>query len=233
MNRMVFAVNKAADTALIKPVATVYTRITPSFLQTGLSNMVNNMADVITVVNSALQFKWEQAARNLGRVVTNTTVGLAGFFDLATRDGFVRGKEDFGQTLGFWGVPPGPYLVLPLLGPSTVRDGTGLIVDFYTYPPTWLITDVRAANITYAATYVIVRADRLEAQQFVSDAAVDEYSFVREAFLQQRINLIWDGNPPKEKLEDDDAGESAASDKGAAAPDETPADPVAKASALD
>jgi phospholipid-binding lipoprotein MlaA len=232
MNRMVFAVNKAADTAVIKPVATVYTRITPSFLQTGLLNMVNNMADVITVVNSALQFKWEQAARNLGRVVTNTTVGLAGFFDLATREGLVRGKEDFGQTLGFWGVPPGPFLVLPLLGPSTVRDGAGLIVDLYTYPPTWLINDVRAANITYAATYVIVRADRLEAQQFVSDAAVDEYSFVREAFLQQRINLIWDGNPPKEKFDDDDAGESTASDKGAAAPGETP-DPVAKTSALD
>ena len=142
----------------------------------------------------------------------------------------MRNNEDFGQTLGYWGVPAGPYLVLPLVGPSNFRDGAGLIVDVYTYPPTWLISNVRAANITYATTFVILRADRLDAQQFVSDAAVDEYSFVREAFMQKRLNLIWDGNPPKEKLEDDD--EPPANDKAAETPIETPA-PVAETSCRD
>jgi len=215
MNRMVFAVNKAADTALIKPVATIYTRITPEFLRTGLSNVVNNMRDVITVVNGVLQFKFEQAARDLERVVINTTFGLVGFFDLASRDGLLRNREDFGQTLAVWGVPSGPYLVLPLVGPSTFRDGAGVAVDIFLYPPTWLIGDVRASNIVYGATVVILRADALEAQQFVSDAAVDEYSFTREAWLQQRRNLIWDGNPPREKLEDEDEPET--NDKPAAA----------------
>jgi phospholipid-binding lipoprotein MlaA len=207
MNRMVFAVNKAADTALIKPVATIYTRLTPQFLRTGLSNVVANMRDVITVVNSALQFKFGQAARDLERVVINTVFGAVGFFDLASRDGLTRNREDFGQTLAVWGVPSGPFLVLPLIGPSTFRDGAGLIVDFYTYPPTWLFTDVSTANIVYGATVVILRADALEAQEFVSGAAVDEYSFVREAWLQQRSNLIWDGNPPREELDDDEDDE--------------------------
>jgi phospholipid-binding lipoprotein MlaA len=221
MNRMVFAVNKAADTALIKPVATIYTRLTPQFLRTGLSNMVNNMRDVITVVNGTLQFKFGQAARDLERVVINSVFGMAGFFDLASRDGLTRNREDFGQTLAVWGVPSGPYLVLPLVGPSTFRDGVGVGVDIFLYPPTWLISDVRASNIIYGATVVVLRADNLEAQEFVSDAAVDEYSFVREAFLQQRRNLIWDGNPPREELDDEEDDEPQK--KGEAAPAASPA----------
>lgn len=221
MNRMVFAMNKAADTALIKPVATIYTRLTPQFLRTGLSNMVNNMRDVITVVNGALQFKFGQAARDLERVVINTVFGAVGFFDLASRDGLTRNREDFGQTLAVWGVPSGPFLVLPLAGPSTVRDGVGLGVDIFLYPPTWLISDVRASNIVYGATFVILRADALEAQEFVSDAAVDEYSFVREAWMQQRRNLIWDGNPPREELDDED--DDAPEKKGDAEPAVSPA----------
>jgi phospholipid-binding lipoprotein MlaA len=221
MNRMVFAVNKAADTALIKPVATIYTRLTPQFLRTGLSNMVNNMRDVITVVNGTLQFKFGQAARDLERVVINSVFGVAGFFDLASRDGLTRNREDFGQTLAVWGVPSGPYLVLPLVGPSTFRDGVGVGVDIFLYPPTWLISDVRASNIIYGATVVVLRADNLEAQEFVSDAAVDEYSFVREAFLQQRRNLIWDGNPPREELDDEEDDEPQK--KGEAAPAASPA----------
>jgi phospholipid-binding lipoprotein MlaA len=229
MNRMVFAMNKAADVALIKPVATIYTRITPQFLRTGLSNMVNNMRDVITVVNGALQFKFGQAARDLERVVINTVFGAVGFFDLASRDGLTRNREDFGQTLAVWGVPSGPYLVLPLAGPSTFRDGVGLGVDIFLYPPTWLISDVRASNIVYGATVVVLRADNLEAQEFVSDAAVDEYSFVREAFLQQRRNLIWDGNPPREELDDEEDDEPQR--KGDAAPAASPA-PVTPAETL-
>lgn len=222
MNRMMFAMNKAADTALIKPVATIYTRLTPQFLRTGLSNMVNNMRDVITVVNGTLQFKFGQAARDLERVVINTLFGAVGFFDLASRDGLTRNREDFGQTLAVWGVPSGPYLVLPLAGPSTFRDGVGLGVDIFLYPPTWLISDVRASNIIYGATFVILRADALEAQEFVSEAAVDEYSFVREAWLQQRRNLIWDGSPPREEL-DDDEGDDAPQKKSDAEPAVSPA----------
>lgn len=241
MNRMVFAVNKAADTALIKPVATIYTRLTPQFLRTGLSNMVNNMRDVITVVNGTLQFKFAQAARDLERVVINTVFGAVGFFDLASRDGLTRNREDFGQTLAVWGVPSGPYLVLPLVGPSTFRDGVGVGVDIFLYPPTWLISDVRASNIVYGATFVILRADALEAQEFVSDAAVDEYSFVREAWMQQRRNLIWDGNPPREDLDDEEdadeppskSEEAPAAAPAASAPDDPPATPVSSAESPD
>jgi phospholipid-binding lipoprotein MlaA len=228
MNRMVFAVNKATDTALITPVATIYTRLTPQFLRTGLSNMVNNMRDVITVVNGTLQFKFGQAARDLERVVINTVFGAVGFFDLASRDGLTRNREDFGQTLAVWGVPSGPYLVLPLVGPSTFRDGVGVGVDIFLYPPTWLIGDVRASNIIYGATIVVLRADALEAQEFVSEAAVDEYSFVREAFLQQRRNLIWDGNPPREDFDDDE--DETEQDNKATAPPSTPAAGSASAS---
>jgi phospholipid-binding lipoprotein MlaA len=216
MNRLVFAANKAADVALVKPVATIYTRLTPQFLRTGISNVVGNMRDVITVVNGVLQFKFGQAARDLERVVINTVFGVGGFFDLASRDGLTRNREDFGQTLAVWGIPSGPYLVLPLAGPSTFRDGVGVGVDIFLYPPTWLIGDVRAANIVYGATVVVLRADALEAQEFVSEAAVDEYSFVREAWLQQRRNLIWDGNPPREDLEDED--DDTPENKGDAAP---------------
>jgi phospholipid-binding lipoprotein MlaA len=223
MNRMVFAINKAADTALLKPVATIYTRLTPQFLRTGLSNMVGNMRDVITVVNDALQFKFGQAGRDLERVVINTVFGAVGFFDLASRDGLTRNREDFGQTLAVWGVPSGPYLVLPLVGPSSFRDGVGVGVDIFLYPPTWLISDVRASNIVYGATIVVLRADALEAQEFVSEAAVDEYSFVREAFMQQRRNLIWDGNPPREDFEDEDEADDAQDKKGDSAPAASPA----------
>lgn len=234
MNRMVFAINKAADVAVVKPVATIYTRLTPQFLRTGISNMVGNMRDVVTAVNSLLQFKFGQAGRDLERVVINTTFGLAGFFDLASRDGLTRNREDFGQTLAVWGIPSGPYLVLPLAGPSSFRDGVGLGVDIFLYPPTWLINDVRAANIVYGATVVVLRADALEAQEFVSEAAVDEYSFVREAWMQQRRNLIWDGNPPRENLdddEDDDAPAKTGDSVPAAAP--TAAESAAPAETLD
>jgi len=223
MNRMVFAVNKAADVALIKPTATIYTRITPQFLRTGLSNMVGNMRDMITVVNDVLQFKFGQAGHDLERVVINTVFGAVGFFDLASRDGLTRNREDFGQTLAVWGVPSGPYLVLPLVGPSTFRDGVGVGVDIFLYPPTWLISDVRASNIVYGATIVILRADALEAQEFVSEAAVDEYSFVREAWLQQRRNLIWDGSPPREDLEEEEEEDNVQEKKGDAAPPASPA----------
>lgn len=233
MNRMMFAINKAADVAVVKPVATIYTRVTPQFLRTGISNMVGNMRDVITVANGLLQFKFAQAARDLERVVINTTFGLAGFFDLASRDGLTRNREDFGQTLAVWGIPSGPYLVLPLAGPSTFRDGVGLGVDIFLYPPTWLIGDVRASNIVYGATVVVLRADALEAQEFVSEAAVDEYSFVREAWLQQRRNLIWDGNPPREDLDDDeeDDAQDKTADRAPAAPPAT--ESLAPAETLD
>ena len=231
MNRMVFAVNKAADTALIKPVATIYTRITPQFLRTGLSNMVNNMRDVITVVNGTLQFKFGQAARDLERVVINTVFGAVGFFDLASRDGLTRNREDFGQTLAVWGVPSGPFLVLPLVGPSTFRDGVGVAVDIFLYPPTWLISDVSASNIIYGATVVILRADNLEAQEFVSDAAVDEYSFVREAWMQQRRNLIWDGNPPREDFDEDEDEEPQQKGDAEPAASSTAAAPIAPSEA--
>lgn len=221
-NRMMWSINKAADVVVLKPVSTVYNELVPRFLRTGFYNMWHNLRDVVTFPNEFLQGKFSDGWDTMGRVVINSTVGVAGFFDVATWHGIPRRREDFGQTLAVWGVGSGPYLYLPLFGPSTIRDGAALIPDVYLYPPTW-IENVALRNSLWAASVVIIRADAEEAARFINDAATDEYAFLRDAFLQRRLYDIHDGNPPRQKLEDDDDDEPVKDEKSDAAPTVIPA----------
>jgi phospholipid-binding lipoprotein MlaA len=219
-NRDMFAFNQALDHDLIKPAAENYRAVVPEPAQRGIRNFFNNLNDVIVFVNQVLQLKWRGAIDTLGRVTFNTTAGVLGFFDLATEHGVVKADEDFGQTLGYWGVPAGPYIVLPLFGPSSGRDTVGLVGDLYTSPLFW--SDETALNWSLATVRVIqIRADLLDAESVLEKAAVDRYVFVRDAFLQRRLYLIHDGNPPR-TLEDFEDPEPEPRRSGAPAPYATP-----------
>ena len=196
-NRAVYAFNDAADREVFKPVATDYREHVPQPVQTGVANFFGNLRDVIVLVNDLLQFKFEQGMSDFGRIVYNTSFGLLGILDVATPMGLPKHNEDFGQTLGYWGVPDGPYLVLPFIGPSTARDSVGLVGDIYAHPMfQGLITDEAVSWGAVALRYIDLRARLLGATRVVEEAAIDPYAFVRDAYLQRRRNLVYDGNPP-------------------------------------
>lgn len=199
-NRSVYRFNDAADRALMKPLAEGYQKVTPRPVRKGVGNFFSNLDDVTVLVNDILQFKPERAATTFSRLVWNSTVGLAGLIDVATPMDLPKHQEDFGQTLGYWGVDPGPYLVLPFLGPSTVRDGSGLVVDYYT-DPVYYIEDDTARWSAVALRTVDRRAGLLRAGQILDDAALDPYAFLRDSYLQRRQHLIHDGNPPLEDMD--------------------------------
>lgn len=202
-NRAMFSFNDTLDGAVIKPVAKGYRAVVPGIVRTGVSNFFANLEDVWICVNNLLQAKFEEGFQDFGRFVFNSTLGIAGIFDVASGAGFQKHNEDFGQTLGRWGVGSGPYLVLPILGPSTVRDGTALLLDtkadlvFY-------IDGVPVHNTLYASRAVSNRANLLDTSSILDQAALDKYSFTRDAWLQRRRSLIYDGNPPREKEESDE-----------------------------
>ncbi len=196
INRGVYKFNDVADRAIIKPVATAYKTITPSPIRKGFNNFFNNLGSITTVLNDLLQFKFANAFTDAGRFVINTTFGLAGFIDVASMDKIPNRKEDFGQTLGYWGVGNGAYLVLPILGPSTLRDATGLTIDTITTDPityTHNIGEVRLHNQLRTAQIIDRRSQLLDAGDLVDNASLDPYSFLRDAYLQSRANLIADG----------------------------------------
>lgn len=196
VNRGVYKFNDVADRAIIKPVAKAYKAVTPSPIRKGFNNFFNNLGSLTTVLNDLLQFKFAHAFTDAGRFVINTTFGLAGFIDVASMDNIPNRKEDFGQTLGYWGVGNGAYLVLPILGPSTVRDATGFAIDTATSDPityTHNIGEVRLHNQIRAAQLVDRRTQLLDAGDLVDDASLDPYSFVREAYLQRRASQVADG----------------------------------------
>ncbi|BDZ74326.1 hypothetical protein GCM10025856_20450 [Methylophaga marina] len=153
------------------------------------------MNDITVIINDLLQFKFKQAANDTGRFVLNTTVGVAGIFDVASLSGNHKNNEDFGQTLGAWGVEPGAYIVLPFFGPRTVRDSFGLVGDYYTDPVTY-VEGPGARNAFRGVRLVDTRANLLRAEKVLNEAATDEYSYVRDAYLQHREYLVHDGNPP-------------------------------------
>lgn len=198
INRGVYKFNEGVDTMLLKPAAEVYQGVVPPVARTGVSNVFANINDVVVALNNLLQGKISEALSDVGRVLINTTAGLFGIFDVATPAGLEKHDEDFGQTLGYWGVGDGPYLVLPILGPRTTRDTGGLVVDFLTDPVSY-IDPTRDRNQVMGLRLVSRRAELLGASQVLSVAALDEYEFVRDAYLQRRRNLIHDGNPPREK----------------------------------
>jgi phospholipid-binding lipoprotein MlaA len=198
MNRSVASFNDKVDDNVLKPVATGYRNVVPDFVQTGVRNVFNNFADMWSTVNNLLQLKPLNTAESLGRVIVNTVFGIYGIFDVATYIKLERHPEDFGQTLGYWGVPSGPYLVLPLLGPSTLRDGASLPVDF-AVSPTQYIDDIPTRNQVFALRLVSKRAELLKSGNMLEQASIDKYSFTRDAYLQYRRSQIYDGNPPDEE----------------------------------
>jgi phospholipid-binding lipoprotein MlaA len=229
-NRRVFAFNEAVDEAVLKPVAEAYRRVVPQLVRTGIGNVLGNLYDVWSVANHLLQGKVHHGLDMGMRVLTNTLFGLGGLLDPATEMGLVRRSEDFGQTLGRWGMPSGPFLVLPFLGPSTVRDGVGLLADRQVSPSSLLDRDAARYGVT-ALEVVQQRALLLGTTALVDQVALDRYSFLRDGYLARRRDLVYDGAPPLEALEDfddfdDEDGKKAPKDgaKPAEAGSKAPAD---------
>lgn len=201
LNRGIYKFNDAVDRAVMKPVATGYKEALPQPVRTGVGNFFSNLDDVIVLLNDLLQFKLGQAASDFSRLVWNTSVGILGLIDVATPMDLPKHNEDFGQTLGYWGVGNGPYLVLPLLGPSNLRDSVGLVVD-YKVDPVYQQNDMADRNTAVVLRAIHKRSVLLGAEEVVEQASLDPYTFVRDAYLERRRNLIYDGHPPKS--EDDE-----------------------------
>ena len=196
-NRGMYKFNDALDKAVLKPVAQSYVEGVPEFAREGVGNFFGNLEDIDTGLNNLLQGKFADGAKDLGRFVVNSVVGIGGLWDVATPMGLEKHDEDFGQTLGWWGVPPGPYFIIPLLGPSTLRDAPALWVDVSTVYNRE-ISDIAVRNSLYALDVVRTRAGLLKAERIVDEAALDRYSFTRDAWLQRRRHLVHDGKPPRD-----------------------------------
>lgn len=201
-NRGVYKFNDAVDRTVLKPVATTYRDVTPSLIQRGVSNFFGNLEDAWSFVNNVLQFKGEAAGDSFFRFGVNTFMGLGGILDVATEMQIERHTEDFGQTLGYWGVGPGPYVVLPLLGPSNLRDTVALPVDIKGDAVTH-VEDVPARNSLLVLRVVDRRADLLKAEKVLDEVALDKYAFIRDAYQQRRRNAVYDGDPPEEEPVED------------------------------
>ena len=199
-NRAIYRFNDAIDEAVLKPVATAYRDVLHEEIRSRVRNFFANIADLFIGVNNILQGKFQEGIEDWARFAFNSTVGLFGIHDVASDMGIEKHNEDFGQTFGRWGAGPGPYLVLPILGSSTVRDGIGTGFDMYVDP----VSDfrpIRARNSAYVLRVTNTRADLLDASRILEQAALDKYVFQRDAYLQRRQNLIYDGRPPREKGE--------------------------------
>lgn len=203
-NRAVYQFNDDVDHVLATPVARVYRSVLPVGIRDRVRNFFANIADPFIGVNNVLQGKIEDGFLDGMRFVVNSTIGLFGIHDVATDMGLEKHNEDFGQTFGRWGVGPGPYLVLPIFGSSDLRDGVGFVVDIYADP----LTNVRPHDVQYllyGLRFTQTRTDLLEASRILEEAALDKYTFQRDAYLQRRRSLVYDGRPPREReLEDED-----------------------------
>jgi phospholipid-binding lipoprotein MlaA len=197
-NRGVFGFNDAVDTAVLQPVAKGYQKVTPTVVQKGVGNFFGNLTDMWSVVNNALALRPNETGDSVGRVMLNTTVGLLGVIDVASDLGIDRHTADFGLTLARWGVGNGPYVVLPLLGSSTLRDTAGLPVDNWGNPINQMGDEATRTGMTVVKV-VDKRAQLLGAGRVLDGAALDKYTFVRDAYLQRRRNQVYDGNPPDEE----------------------------------
>lgn len=206
MNRGIYKFNDVADKYAIKPVASAYKAVAPTPVRKGFNNFFNNLGSITTVLNDLLQLKFANAFTDAGRFIINSTFGVAGFVDVASMDNIPNHREDFGQTLGYWGVGNGPYLVLPFLGASTLRDTGGLVVDTVTTDPityTHNIGEIRLHNQLRSAQILDRRTELLDAKDLVDDASLDPYAFMRDAYLQRRESLIADGNLAAVRSADD------------------------------
>lgn len=197
---MMHSINDSVDKAVLKPVAQGYDNIAPAPIRTGFTNFFSNLNEITIVINDLLQFKFSQALNDTTRFGLNSTIGIIGLMDVATDLGYKKHDEDFGQTLGFWGVEPGPYFVLPVFGPRNIRDTVGFVGDLYTYPITHL-KHSKARFYWGTAWLIDARANFLKAEKVLSSATIDEYAYVRDAYMQRRQNQVYDGNPPEEEFD--------------------------------
>ena len=202
MNRVSYRVHEVVDGHVVKPMVQAYVDYTPHPIQQAIRNFFNNIDDLFSFINAALQNKPDQAGHSLGRVITNTGFGILGLIDIASDAGIPKSNEDFGQTFGVWGIPQGPYIFIPVFGPTTVRDGTGWIIRGYASPIGYL-PDVPTRNILWGIGLVDLRASALQAESLVSQAAIDPYTFIRRSYLQRREYLVHDGKPPPSKEDDE------------------------------
>ena len=199
-NRVAYAIHEPLDTNIVRPIAQAYVDYVPSPVRTAVSNYFNNIDDLFSGVNGLLQGKLDKAGNDFGRVMINTGFGILGLIDVASDAGIPRGMEDFGQTFGYWGFPQGPYLFVPLFGPTTVRDGTGFVLRVL-WSPNSEIPDVAVRNVIYGIGALDLRAQALGATSLIDQASLDPYTFIRRAYLQRREYLVYDGQPPPEKDE--------------------------------
>jgi phospholipid-binding lipoprotein MlaA len=203
MNRKIYRFNDKVDRAVLKPVARGYVKVVPEIGRRGVTNFLRNLGMVVTTLNDALQLKGEKVPVDIARILTNTVFGLGGIIDVASELNIERRNEDFGQTLGYWGVGTGPYLVLPFLGPSNVRDGSGLVVDFITSP--YYVESVGARWGLIVLTVVNTRANLLTVDSVLAQQ-LDPYAFLRDSYLQRREYLIRDGAPSPQQAPEEGAG---------------------------
>lgn len=214
-NRKVYAFNDVIDNAVLKPVATTYRQVVPSLVRTGIGNVFGNIGDVWSAANHLLQGKVQQSLEMSMRVLTNTVFGLGGLLDPASEMGLTRRSEDFGQTLGRWGLGNGPFLVLPLLGPSTVRDATGFVLDRQASASR--LPDTTAGSVALTSLELInTRSELLATTKLLDQIALDKYGFVRDAYLARRRDALYDGAAPMETFDDEPADGAAAAPAGAA-----------------
>ncbi len=235
-NRKVFAFNESLDENVLKPIATGYAKVVPQIVRQGIDNFFNNAADAWSAVNNILQGKPEPALQDVVRVTTNTFFGILGIFDVASEMGLEHHYEDLGQTFGRWGFGPGAYIVWPVLGPSTVRDSIALPADRWFASPALYIEDGRWKVGITALQLVNTRANLLGATKLLDDIAIDKYSFVRDAYLQRRRSLVFDGDAPPDPADQSyspmtpDAAASGAAPALPAPAASAPAAPAAAAS---
>jgi phospholipid-binding lipoprotein MlaA len=197
-NRAMFGFNEGVDKAIIKPLASGYKTVMPEFARTGVTNFFANLGDLWIGINNILQGKVGAGIGDFGRFAINSTIGIVGLIDVASNAGLEKHNEDFGQTLGRWGVGSGAYVVLPILGPSNVRDGISRLVVDWHGDPLWYVDNISARNELIGVRAVDDRANLLDVSRLAEEAALDHYAYVRDAFLQRRRSLIYDGNPPRE-----------------------------------
>ena len=198
INRGIYSFNSTFDHYLLKPIAKGYDFVVPGPIKTGVTNVFQNVSDVQSLVSDALQLKGAKFGDDLGRVMLNTTFGIGGIFDLATPMGIERGNEDIGQTLGYWGIGAGPYLVIPFLGPSSLRDAVGRYGDSQINPLS-RVSSVPVRNSLTGLSVVDARVGLFPAEDLLNQASLDKYTFLRSAYLQRRQSLVLDGKRPKEQ----------------------------------
>ncbi|MGH8740739.1 MAG: MlaA family lipoprotein [Burkholderiales bacterium] len=201
-NRGVYKFNDVVDEALARPVATAYRDLVHVQIRDRVRNFFSNIGDVFIGVNNVLQGKFHEGLEDFSRVAFNSTLGLFGIHDIASEMGIEKHNEDFGQTFGWWGIGDGPYLVLPILGSSTLRDGLGTVPDLW-LDPLGEVRPINLRNSLAALRLTGARADLLDASRILEQAALDKYVFQRDAYLQRRRSLVYDGRPPRQRYDDE------------------------------